>query len=208
MPRFLLLEDNLADADRVQSALLEGGIECELLRVDRADWIAALEANRVDLILADYSQSDHSFSALEIARDRHPETPFIFLSASLGEEVAIEALKRGATDYVLKSRLGRLVPAVQRALREAQERRDRQRAERMLIEQKQLLETIASGQPLEDCLAAVCAAVSRLSPNVRACFLLTDLERQTFSRSIAPNLPPSFGQGLKDAPINELCIGT
>ena len=84
----------------------------------------------------------------------------------------------------------------------------RKQAELMLVEQKRLLESIASGQPLDDCLCAVCAAISRLNPRARACFLLVDAQRATFPRSIAPDFPPSFSQGLKDAPINDLCIGT
>lgn len=85
---------------------------------------------------------------------------------------------------------------------------DRKQAELMLVEQKRLLELIASGQPRDDCLSALCGSLSRLNPGTRACFLLTDAQRRTFPRSITPDLPPSFGEGLKDAPINDLCIGT
>ncbi|WNN87680.1 PAS domain S-box protein [Gloeocapsopsis dulcis] len=83
---------------------------------------------------------------------------------------------------------------------------DREQAERMLIEQKQLLELIASGQPLDECLAAVCASVTRLN-SARACLLLTNAQRLT-PHFITPDFPPSFGQALKDAPINDLCFGT
>ncbi|MEH2126684.1 hybrid sensor histidine kinase/response regulator [Nostoc sp.] len=132
--RFLLLEDSLLDAELAQAMLTEGGINCELLRVETgADFLAALETEAFDLILADYAlPSFDGISALEIARNRCPEIPFIFVSAALGEELAIEALKNGATDYVLKQRLGRLVPSVQRALREAKERRERKQAEESL----------------------------------------------------------------------------
>jgi PAS domain S-box-containing protein len=132
--RFLLLEDSLLDAELAQVMLTEGGINCELIRVETdADFLAALETETFDLILADYAlPSFDGISALEIARNRTPEVPFIFVSAALGEELAIEALKNGATDYVLKQRLGRLVPSVQRALREAKERRERQQAEESL----------------------------------------------------------------------------
>jgi len=61
---------------------------------------------------------------------------------------------------------------------------------------------------LDECLSLVCASISQLNPNTRACFLLADSDCQTFERSITPNIPPSFGAGLKDAPINDLCIGT
>src|SRR6202007_1169812 len=78
-------------------------------------------------------------SALKLAHDARPNLPFIFVSGTLGEDVAIDALKIGATDYVLKTRLSRLVPSVQRALREARERAERQRAEETLREQADLL---------------------------------------------------------------------
>ncbi|MBN3891288.1 MAG: response regulator [Nostoc sp. JL31] len=132
--RFLLLEDSLLDVELAQAILTEGGINCELIRVETgADFLAALETEAFDLILADYAlPSFDGISALEIARNRTPEVPFIFVSAVLGEELAIEALKNGATDYVLKQRLGRLVPSVQRALREAKERRKRKQAEESL----------------------------------------------------------------------------
>ncbi|MEH2372082.1 hybrid sensor histidine kinase/response regulator [Nostoc sp.] len=134
--RFLLLEDSLLDAELTQAMLTEGEINCELIRVEtRADFLAALETKAFDLILADYAlPSFDGISALEIARNRFPEVPFIFVSAALGEELAIEALKNGATDYVLKQGLGRLVPSVQRALRSAKERRERKRAEESLQE--------------------------------------------------------------------------
>ncbi|MEH1998286.1 MAG: response regulator [Nostoc sp.] len=132
--RFLLLEDSPLDAELTEAMLTEGEINCDLIRVETgADFLAALEAETFDLILADYAlPSFDGISALEIARNHCPEVPFIFVSAALGEELAIEALKKGATDYVLKQRLGRLVPSVQRALREAKERRQRKRAEESL----------------------------------------------------------------------------
>jgi len=132
--RFLLLEDSVLDAELAQAMLTEGGINCKLIRVETdADFLNALETEVFDLILADYAlPSFDGIKALEIARNRCPEVPFIFVSAALGEELAIEALKNGATDYVLKQRLGRLVPSVQRALREAKERRERQQAEESL----------------------------------------------------------------------------
>lgn len=122
--RFLLLEDSLLDTELAQARLIEGGIECQLVRVEtRDDFLAALVEEPFDLILADYAlPAFDGLAALEIARTRSPDVPFIFVSANLGEELAIEALKSGATDYVLKQRLERLAPCVQRALREAKER--------------------------------------------------------------------------------------
>src|ERR1700677_3521007 len=100
------------------------GVACEVTRVEtRADFLASLERDGFDLILADYSlPSFDGISALKLAVDKRPELPFIFVSGTMGEEVAIEALKIGATDYVLKTRLSRLVPAVLRSLREAEQK--------------------------------------------------------------------------------------
>ncbi|MCA1991133.1 MAG: PAS domain S-box protein, partial [Coleofasciculus sp. S288] len=134
--RILLLEDSLLDTELIEATLTEGGINCELVQVEtRADFQGALERGSFKLILSDYSlPSFDGISALEMAQAIRPEVPFIFVSATLGEELAIETLKSGATDYVLKQRLARLVPAVKRALREAQERIQRQRAEAALRE--------------------------------------------------------------------------
>ncbi|OUL27274.1 hypothetical protein BV378_11655 [Nostoc sp. RF31YmG] len=83
-----------------------------------------------------------------------------------------------------------------------------QQAELLLVEQKRLLELTASGHPLNECLSSLCASISKLNPRVRACILLPNAQRSAFARSITPDFEPSFGQGLKDAPINELAIGT
>lgn len=132
--RILLLEDSLLDAELIQATLTSGGIQGELVRVEtHSDFQTALETNSFDLILSDYSlPCFDGISALELAQALCPEVPFIFVSATLGEELAIETLKSGATDYVLKQRLERLVPAVQRALREQQERSQRKRAQAQL----------------------------------------------------------------------------
>ncbi|MBD6618851.1 PAS domain S-box protein [Komarekiella sp. 'clone 1'] len=148
--QFLLLEDNPLDAEIVQVALSNGNIDYKLMRVEtRTKFVTALEIHQFDLILADYALPDFDgISALEIARKLCPDVPFIFVSGSLGEELAIETLKNGATDYVLKQRLGRLVPSVQRALRETQERRERQRAEQELQQTHQTLKTLIESSPL------------------------------------------------------------
>ncbi len=132
--RILFLEDDPQDAELVQAMLEAEGIVCLVTRVEtQADFLASLEHNGFDLILADYSlPSFDGISALKLAVDRRPELPFIFVSGKMGEEVAIEALKIGATDYVLKTRLSRILPSVQRALREGQERAERAIAQEAL----------------------------------------------------------------------------
>jgi len=127
----LYLEDDSRDAELVQERLDSSGLPSCITRVDtEADFIASLEQDGFDLILADYTlPSFDGLSALKIARQRRPLVPFIFVSGTLDEEVAIEALKIGGTDYVFKTRLSRIVHSVQRALREAEERIERARAE-------------------------------------------------------------------------------
>ncbi|HMF68552.1 MAG TPA: ATP-binding protein [Phyllobacterium sp.] len=132
--RILLLEDNDHDAELIQEFLEADHFVCEITRVQtRAEFVAGLENAGINLILADYKlPSFDGLSALKLARDARADLPFIFVSGSLGEEVAIEAVKIGATDYVVKSRLSRLVPSVQRALRVARERAERKKAEEAL----------------------------------------------------------------------------
>ena len=137
--RILNLEDSPLDAELVHATLTEGGIECQITWVQtRADFAAALENGDIDLILADYSlPAFDGLSALKAAQELRPEVPFVLVSGALGEERAIEALKEGATDYVLKQRLERLVPAVRRAIGEAEERTERTRAEEALRESEE-----------------------------------------------------------------------
>jgi len=132
--RILMLEDCKSDAELIQCELLEGGVKFAALRVDtEAAFTQQLEHFAPTLILSDYSlPSFNGLAALKIAQARHPEIPFLFVSGTLGEEVAIETLKSGATDYVLKNRLKRLVPSVERALREVEEKTCRRRAEEHL----------------------------------------------------------------------------
>ena len=122
--RILLLENDLADAELVQETLEADGIACELTCVEaEGEFRAALERGGFDLILADYTlPAFDGLSALKIVRQHFVDVPFIFVSGTLGEEVAIDALQMGATDYVFKTRLSRLVPAIHRAMREAWER--------------------------------------------------------------------------------------
>jgi signal transduction histidine kinase len=132
--RILLVEDNAPHAELVEHFLRESGLHFQLTRVEtREAFVEALETQPPDMILSDYAlPSFDGYAALAIARDKVPHVPFIFVTGTMGEEVAIETLKNGATDYVLKTRLGRLGPAVQRAMREAADRTQRQRAEEKL----------------------------------------------------------------------------
>ena len=129
--RILHLEDDPTDAELVQATLAGEGIDCAVRVVaTRADFTAALAEAGTDLILADFALPDFDgMSALAIVRETAPHLPFVFVSGRLGEEAAIESLKNGATDYVLKNRLSRLAPAVKRAIAEAAEQAELRKAE-------------------------------------------------------------------------------
>jgi DNA-binding NtrC family response regulator len=116
--------------------LVEEGMVCEFLQVEtQSEFLHAIENNEFDLILSDNSlPSFDGMTALAMAQEKNPDVPFIFVSGTLGEEVAIDSLKCGATDYVLKQHMSRLVPAVRRALQEAEEKRKRRKSEETLAQ--------------------------------------------------------------------------
>jgi len=132
--RILSIEDDPRDSELVGNLIEAEGLACEVTRVEtEAAMRASLDQGGIDLILADHSlPSFDGLSALKLAVRDYPDVPFIFVSGTLGEELAIEALKIGATDYVLKTRLSRLVPSIRRALRETRERAERKEADEKL----------------------------------------------------------------------------
>jgi len=139
--RVLHLEDDPNDAALVESALAEDGLDCEIVRVStEPHFMEELLRGGFDLILADYKlPSFDGMAALALARSVASDVPFILLSGTLGEERAVEALKTGATDYLLKDRLSRLGPSVRRALREAAQEREQRQAEAALRESQERL---------------------------------------------------------------------
>src|SRR5258705_9027105 len=147
--RILHLEDNSADAELIHATLAAEDIVCEAVRVEgRSEFVDAVERGEFDLILADYNlPSFDGISALEIAKEKCPEIPFIFVTGSLGEDLAIETLKKGATDYVFKHRPGRLVPAVHRAIDEVAAQAQRKRLEAQLrhAQKMESIGTLAGG---------------------------------------------------------------
>ena len=139
--RLIHLEGNPADAELIDSTLRNAGIPCQTKRVHtREDFLAALRQGGFSLILADTTVPDFDgAAALDLARALHPDVPFLFVSGMQGEEFAVDMMQRGATDYISKQRLGRLVPSVRRTLRELDERLERKRAEDALrMSEKQL----------------------------------------------------------------------
>jgi len=134
--RILLLEDNPLDAELAERHLRRGGIEPSITRVwGESEFRGEVASDRHEVIIADYHLPDfNGMRALEIARELAPELPFIFMSGSLGEERAVEALKNGASDYVVKDRPNRIAAAVRAALRQKTEAVERARMQEALID--------------------------------------------------------------------------
>jgi PAS domain S-box-containing protein len=140
--RILHLEDSAADAELVRGLLQDEGVSCSVTCVKtRKDFQAELDRGAFDLILSDYSLPQFDgLTALAMARQRHPDKPVIIVSGTMGEEAAVQSLKQGATDYVLKHQLARLPTAVKRAISDAQELALRQQAEEKVRQQAALLD--------------------------------------------------------------------
>ena len=147
--RVLHLEDDVRDAKLVHAALVAEGIPIELTRVEtELDFVSALNRGGCDLILADYTlPSFDGLSALRIAQRQLPDVPFIFVSGTLGEEVAIEALKTGATDFVLKTRLRQARACGQAGIRELREKARRMDAEEALRRSEKELRNVIDTIP-------------------------------------------------------------
>jgi PAS domain S-box-containing protein len=129
--RILHLEDDAADAELVEAILESAGMVCQITRVQTGDEFSeALRQGGYDVILADYRLPTYDgMSALRLAQQLALYVPFIFVSGTMGEDAAIDGLTEGATDYVLKDKLTRLEPAVKRALRDAENWKERKLAE-------------------------------------------------------------------------------
>jgi two-component system, cell cycle sensor histidine kinase and response regulator CckA len=143
--RLLLLEDSDDDADLMLRELRKGDMRFEVRRVETEEaFREQLAAFNPDLILSDYALPTYDgLSALAAARETTPQTPFIFVSGTMGEETAVDALKQGAVDYVLKDGLIRLRPAVRRALQERAEHQQRLQAEAQIRYQASLLQNVS-----------------------------------------------------------------
>jgi signal transduction histidine kinase len=141
--RVLIVEDSEDDATLIARELKSGGYDVESQRVDSPAALArACDLQDWDLIISDYSMPHFSGAdALKLVRSKHLQVPFIFVSGTIGEEKAVSAMKEGAQDYLMKDTLGRLVSAVQRVLREAEQRKERERLQKH-VQQLQKFEAI------------------------------------------------------------------
>src|SRR5258706_224763 len=132
--RILFVEDSAEDAELEERELRKGGLMFQSMRVwTREDCDRALRGFNPDIIISDYSLQDmDGLAALEMAKQVCPDVPLIFVSGTIGEERAVDSLKRGATDYVVKGRLAGLVIKIRRALKEIEEHAENRSLEEQL----------------------------------------------------------------------------
>src|SRR5579872_1076600 len=130
----LLVEDSEDDAFLVVRELTRGGFDVHHERVEsEGDMSRALDTKKWDIVICDYSMPQFTgAAALELLKSKGLDIPFIYVSGTIGEESAVEAMKVGANDYIMKGNLKRLLPAIERELREARVRRERKKAEEAL----------------------------------------------------------------------------
>jgi PAS domain S-box-containing protein len=148
--RILIIEDNPADAKLEEYALRKAGFAFTSRIVDTEETFRkAIDGFFPDIILSDYDlPTFDGLAALRIAKEKCPDVPFIIVSGKLGEEFAIEKLKEGAIDYVLKNNLKRLVPVINRALQETKEITERKRAEKALKDSEERFRKVFEEGPL------------------------------------------------------------
>jgi two-component system cell cycle sensor histidine kinase/response regulator CckA len=212
--RLLLVEDSRDDAWLVQRQLERGGFAPDILRVQDAGGVrGALQGGRWDLVIVDYSMPELSgLDAVRLVRQHCTSLPCLLVSGTVGEHLAVEAMRIGANDYLMKSNLTRLVPAVERELRESESRGERRRAERALAASEERTRLI-----IEHALDAVVSFTARgqiTEWNLRAEELfgrsrvevigrsfhevvLAPVDRAEFVDALTDGFPPTCALGLK-----------
>ncbi|MCC5807441.1 MAG: response regulator [Opitutales bacterium] len=199
--RILFAEDSDDDAELVLHELRRHEFEVTHTRVDNAaDFASSLRDGEWEIILCDYSMPGFdALEALRILETSGRDIPLIIVSGTIGEEVAVEALKHGAHDYILKDRLSRLIPAIKSELRTAEARRQQKRIEAFANSQSAVLEMILAGNPLADILADIARRLEALSERGGLC-MVTVAESDgggRFKPAAAPSLPSPFLRALR-----------
>jgi two-component system, cell cycle sensor histidine kinase and response regulator CckA len=198
----VLLEDNRNDAELLDHILRSEGFEFSFRQCDsESSFSEALSDSCPDLIISDFSlPSYNGRKALALAREMHPTTPFIFFSGTIGEESAIDALKEGATDYVLKQRPQRLISAIRRALVEQEERRRMKEAEEQILAQAQVIDLATDAiiiRDLDDTIEFINHGAERLYGYQRA-----ELLGRRSTEFMPPQLLKHFRE-VKEATIRD-----
>jgi PAS domain S-box-containing protein len=200
----LLAEDYDDDALLVLNALERQGFEVRCTRVMGEDGFReAFATSRFDIILCDYVMpSFDAMKALEILKDGAIDIPLIIVSGIIGESVAVDAMRRGAADYLLKDNLIRLGAAVARELREAETRRQKRLFDSFAHGQTEVLEMILNRVPLTDIFERIIERVEILSFGDMACSILLANDKGThLNFGAGPSLPTEFALAMNDIPI-------
>jgi len=202
--RILLAEDSDYDATLVLHELRRQGYDFECTRVMTAvEFRALLKTGNPDVILCDYAMpSFEAPEALEILRESGRDVPLIVVSGTIGEDVAVETMRLGAADYLLKNNLTRLGAAVEREVREADSRRLKRLLDLFSDGQTEVLELILNGQPLQRILARIIERLESLAPDeVFGSILLANAAGTHLEYGSAPSLAPGFQEALGSIPI-------
>jgi PAS domain S-box-containing protein len=196
----LIVEDSVDDAELLVRELRRGGYEPSHKRIaSQDDVIEALDAQQWDIILCDYTMLGFSGThALSLVRGRDLDTPFIFVSGTIDEETAVSAMRAGANDYVLKGNLKRLVPAIERELREARSRREKLRAEEQRRATEKRFREVLAMAP--DAIVAVDGAQRITIFNRAAEALFGYTAEEAAGQPLDLLLPPSFLADFPEAP--------
>jgi len=214
--RVLLIEDSESDALLLVRQLRIAGYEVTSERVDTpAAMRAALDRQTWDLLISDYNMPLFSgTAALALHQERGLDVPFIFVSGTIGEDVAVAAMRAGASDYVMKGKPQRLVPAIARELRDAANRRERRRAQEIVVERTRLAElsadigvALTGVASLPDALGRSAAAVVRHLDAVCVCVWTINDTRDTLELQAGVGLPAGATNGYARVPIDQPPIG-
>jgi PAS domain S-box-containing protein len=173
-----MVEDSHDDVDLVLRELRRAGYDPQHLRVDNAeDLRAALVTREWDLVMSDHAMPGFSsLAALAVLRETHVDLPFLIVSGSIGEQAAVDGMRAGANDYLMKGNLARLGPVVDRELREAASRRERRETERALREAEEVFRTLSICSPLGIFMTDVAGHYRYVNPHYRQLHGLTLME--------------------------------
>jgi two-component system cell cycle sensor histidine kinase/response regulator CckA len=189
--RVLIVEDSPDDADLLARELRRGGFDPICKRVETAAEVsAALDEGQWDIVISDYSMPRFSGpAALRLVRERNATLPFIIVSGTIGEELAVETLKAGANDYLMKDKLARLCPAVKRALLQMQERTSLQHVEVTLRESEERFRSLSASSPVGIFLSDTQGQVIYVNPRARTILGRTLMETlgEGWTQSIHPD---------------------
>jgi len=194
--KILHLEDSLKDFELIHSIIEGGDIAHEYFLADNEkDFINILETEDIDIILSDYTLPDYNGNeALKFVKEKHFYIPFLFVTGTMGEDAAIESMLNGATDYVLKNKLERLVPAIKRALHENELEINRKRTEQTLLQSEENFRRSISESPLGIRIVSVDGKTIYANKAFFDIYEFNSLEEFTSISAINRYTPESYAQ--------------